>query len=328
MNTIEEQLTRDFEVVTGQMVVTDSELTQARTAIGERLQVSREGARRRRLALGVVAAVVLPVCTVAVVRAVGEMKSAAAPVSRPTDPTAEDLFLAGGPPTTEALSGVWRVDNGTMLVWFSGTDEVALDNRGRLFADPLMKGTYAIEGDEVTVSVVSGSADCIGKRFAIRVALPDDETARVVPARAPAGDCSSPMGMRESMERLLPTSEGLQGIVAGKKHWEPVPAADDLHAVWMAQGGGYLLELDPEGTYYVADATGRFDRGEWSVRGSRLTLASSAESTACSSGDELVWGDLQWRFRDMTTIRATARTNTCAAPWAAVEAWIEVPQQD
>ena len=111
MSSIEERLARDIAAVTGGVVVTESDLKDAREAVDERIDSSQR--RRRRLALGAaVAAVVVPIVAVTAVGVLGDPESATPVSPVPTDPvptnpgaadpdTAE-AFLTGSAPTPAA----------------------------------------------------------------------------------------------------------------------------------------------------------------------------------------------------------------------------------
>ena len=59
MSTIEERLSRDIEAVTGGIVVTDSELRDARVAVEDRIEGGRQRDRRRGLVAAAAAAAVV-----------------------------------------------------------------------------------------------------------------------------------------------------------------------------------------------------------------------------------------------------------------------------
>ena len=133
MSSIEERLARDIAAVTGGVVVTESDLRNARDAVDERID-SRAAARppsylsspqpRRR----------------------GDPRPGRrrAPDTRrrrrdgtTREPGADepaDLrrdFLTGSAPTPELLEGVWRVDNGTVLLRFTADGAIQFDDEGR-----------------------------------------------------------------------------------------------------------------------------------------------------------------------------------------------------
>ena len=103
------------------------------------------------------------------------------------------------------------------------------------------------------------------------------------------------------------------------------PLSDEsaLYGDWMAEGGGYVLEISPDGSYYVADESGEpIDRGQWSLRASDLTLTSSAASTECSEGDRLVLGGVEQVDLDTPTMRGTVEQNTCGGAWTPSAWWL------
>ena len=108
-----------------------------------------------------------------------------------------------------------------------------------------------------------------------------------------------------------------------------VTAAEEsrLYGTWMAEGGGHLLELAPNGEYHVAAGTGeQVDYGEWALQGSKLTLTSWPDSVECSSGDRLVLGGVEVGDSGTALLRATVRENTCGAAWTP-ERWVLIPYE-
>jgi hypothetical protein len=332
VSTIEERLSRDIEAVTGGIVVTDSELQDARVAVEDRI----EGGRRRDLRRGLVAAaavaaVVVGVATWQGFRSDDATPSPAEPVPTPTlSPLegADETFLAGDSPTPQLLRGVWRLDNPTesrMLVMFAADGGIRYDDTGRLFDDPLVHGTYDLAGDLITVQVDGGSAQCEGTALALRVAVNEDDGLNLVPVDA-AEDCGRPMRHQWVLEQELPTPEG-RAIYA-----PPGVASDrlaDREAVvgdWYVGGGGHLLELRVDNTYSLLAGYGDVvDRGSWADDESsdRLTLVSSADSPTCREGDTAVLADPRTGDFGAMVLRSTVERDDCAIGFAK-KAWIKL----
>ncbi|MDQ1599620.1 MAG: hypothetical protein QOD68_1094, partial [Actinomycetota bacterium] len=253
---------------------------------------------------------------------------------RPTTNDPQAAFLTGGAPTPELLQGVWRLENGGMQMRFSAPDVVSFDNGGRLFHNPAVQGTYVISGDLITVSVDGGPAGCGGQEFAMRASLPVPPVGpgalRLVHTRPGTGNCAPAQDERWVMEQVLPTSPNMADLVfSTDPGWQPLVGKNVLYGVWLAEGGGHLLEIDPGGTYYVAAEPGEpIDRGQWSLRGgSELTLTSSADSATCGDGDRLVLGAVEQDFGTGTrALRWSVRENTCGATWVPA-AWILIPHE-
>ncbi len=334
MSSIEERLTRDIAAVTGGVVMTESDLRDARGALDERI-TSRRQTDRRRGVIGVAAAAVLVLALgVAAFLSRGGDDETAPPVA--PSPSASDLladFLVGSAPTPELLHGVWRLDNGSVQMRFSAPNAVSFDTAGRLFHDPGIRGTYSISGDLITVSVEGGPAGCGGQEFAMRAALPGAPVGpgalRLVHTRPGTDNCSPLQDERWVMEQVLPASPDMAGLVfSTESGWQPLVSKRALYGLWLAEGGGHVLEIDPGGTYYVADDSGEpVDRGQWSLRRTDLTLTSSAESARCGAGDRLVLGAVEQVAGPGTTgLRSTVQKNACDAPWTPA-AWILIPHE-
>jgi hypothetical protein len=218
------------------------------------------------------------------------------------------------------------VDNGSTSLLFGEDGTMRIDDLGALYSHPAMTGTYTIDGDLITVTVEDAQPECIGTEFGVRASLPDPGIIRFVQGTAPTVACLAlPVG-QQVLEQVLPTSPGMADMVLSTEHgWTPLLEEATLYGDWQAEGGGYLLEMAPGGAYYVVDeAADVVDRGRWSLRGSDLTLTSSARSTRCSDGDQLVLGGMEYVDPGTSVLRATVEQNGCGVPWTPT-AWILIP---
>ena len=331
MSTIEERLARDIAAVTGGVVVTESDLRDAREAVDLRTDERRQQVRRRTLAIAGAAAVLVPILGFAAFQSLGGEDRSAPPVSPvPASPDANDVFLAGEAPTPELLQGVWRVDNDTLLLRFTADGEVRFDNGGQLFATPAVLGTYEVEGDLVTVNVDGGVAECAPQTFAMRASLPEPGALHFVHTQPGTGNCASTQDEQWVLEQVLPTSSGLRDLkLDAKGDWNPPAGLSSLYGDWMAEGGGHVLELARNGVYFVADDSGdAVDRGRWSLdrSASRLTLVSAGSSPSCDQGDRLVLGGVEQTDPGTLNMRGTVEQNTCGGAWADA-AWLMLPHE-
>ncbi len=331
-SSIEERLARDIARVTGGVVVTESDLRDAREAVGDRIDRRRQHDRRRTLAAVGAAAVVVPILGFAAFHALGGEDRTAPPVSpAPTSANADDVFLTGFTPSPELVAGVWRVDNGTMLLRFTADGEVRLDDGGRLYSDPKAVGSYQINDDLITLNLDGGSAGCAGQTLAMRASLPELGAMHVVHTRPGTGGCETLEDAYWVLEQVLPTnSDFLRGLtVPDKADWRAPADLPSLHGDWQAEGGGHVLELAPNGTYYVAEESGDVvDRGRWGFDGSasRLTLVSAAGSPTCDQGDRVVLGGVEHADPGTLMMRGSVEQNTCGGAWAPA-AWILIPRE-
>jgi hypothetical protein len=332
MSSIEERLAGDIAAVTGGVVVTESDLRDARDAVVERIDSRRQGNRRRTVIAIAAAAVLIFVVGVAAFLTLDGDRETAPPANpRPTTSDPEADFLTGSAPTPDLLQGVWRLDNGGVQMRFSAPNVISFDTGGRLFHNPGVHGTYVIAGDLITVSVDGGPAGCGGQKFAMRASVPEPPVGpgalRLVHTQPGTGDCTPVQDQRWVMEQVLPASPTMAGLVfSTETGWQRLVGKNALHGLWMAEGGEHVLEIDPGGSYYVAaEPDEPIDRGQWSLRGADLTLTSSAESTECSKGDRLVLGTVEQVAGTGTrALRSTVRENTCGAAWTPA-VWILVP---
>lgn len=313
---IEERLMRDIAAVTGGVAVTESDLEDARESIDHRIEDRRKRGRRALLAGAVAAAVVIPVVGVIAFRTLGADESAPPEIATPPSVGSDKTFLKGAAPTSESLEGLWRVDNEQLLVRFTAPDRIAFDDRGTIYSDPAVSGRYVVSGDLITFTVTGGYARCDGQTFEMRASLPEPGALRFVPLSG-FGNCATEQDDRWVLERALPTAPALADLdVIPAGGWQPLPRPGFLHGVWLADGGGRVLEIDPDGGYVVADESGApVDRGRWTSHGSDLTLTSSAASEVCDAGDRLVVSGVEQQAMVWPALRGEVSENGCGAPW-------------
>jgi hypothetical protein len=340
MSSVEERLARDIAAVTGRIVMTEPDLREAREEVDRRIDGQRQRDRRRVVLVATAAA------TAAVVGLVGwqwirgddQTPTPAGPVPSPTSPptlsTADAAFLTGTAPTQQLLNGVWREDNPDgvrfLLVSFTVDGEVRFDDSGRLLGDgAAVIGSYELADDLVTVHVENGKAECDGQSFAMRAALPQSGRLRLLHTQPGTGNCSAALNERWELEQVLPTNEDLKGLkVPNGGAWAPPENLDVLRGTWMAEGGGHVLELTPEGTYAVADDSGDVvDRGLWSLGDGRssLSLVSGADSPTCSAGARLVLAEPQVfdAYQDHPALKFTQQRNDCGGAWGQ-QVWVQL----
>ncbi len=331
MSSIEERLARDIAAVTGGIIMTDSDLREARLEVEQRT-ARRSGRRTVTAAVAAVAAAVLiPVLGVAAFETFGGDDKGAPAAKPPTDPSDGNAdFLTGSVPTPQLIAGVWREDNGTTVVQFREDGTVRFDQHGTIFGQPATTGTYEIDGDVITVTATDDArSGCSGKQFAMHAALPESGAMRSVRTIETLDDCSLTGPGRLVWEQVLPTSQGLTEMVLSQDPgWKRVSDKATLYGLWLAEGGGQAIEIDPGGSYFLAGESGEpVDQGTWSFRGSELTLTSSAASADCSTGDRLVLGAVQQINPNTTGMRGTVKENTCGAARIPA-AWFLIPHQD
>jgi hypothetical protein len=274
-----------------------------------------------------VAAVVIPLLAVTAVRTIDANDPVPPANSAPTGANLDDSFLNGSPPTTNRLEGIWRINNGFGLVRFEPQTRISSADSGQLFDAPEIQGFYEIDGDLITVGIDGGSLDCGGETFAMRASLPNPGLLRTLYTQDADNGCS-PSVVRQDLQQVLPTSRFLVGLnfsTLADSQWV-TPSQRDLFGDWLAEGGGYLLELAESGAYYVADESGDVvDQGTWSGRDAALTLTSSGGYRDCAEGDQLVLEGLQVSPSEGTRgLRGTVAQNDCGAAWTP-KAWILIP---
>ena len=341
MSSIEERLSADIAAVTQGVVVTESDLRDARDAIDERIDSQRHRDRRRVVVAAAAAAVLIPALGFAALQTLGSDDKTAPPPANPAPTTSADPegdFLTGSAPTPELIQGVWRVDEGTLLLKFTADGAIQFDDGGLLYSNPSAIGTYEIAGDLITVTVDGGPAGCAGQTFAMRASLPGPGAMRFVHTQPGTGNCAprelplpSELQVEDApgphvwwvLEQVLPTSQGFAEFAAAGGGYRPLSDKRVLYGDWMAEGGGHVLEIAPDGTYYVADESGEpIDRGQWTLQASDLTLTSSAASAECTEGDRLVLGGVEQVNLNTPNLRGTVEQNTCGGAWTPSAWWL------
>jgi hypothetical protein len=314
--------------------VTDSDLRDARAAIEDRIE-SGQRERRRTFVAAAAAAVTVVALGVAGFLTLGGEDQAAPPASDGPTPTPsvsidrQDAFLRGGDPTDEALRGIWRLDNGGILMRFAPPDLVSWDRGGRLFDNPGVQGRYAIEGDTIRITVDGGPAACGGMQIAMRAATPDDSHLRLVITEEGKSVCLGYNNQQLVMEQVLPTNPEFAGYrpSVDEVGWRPLTDDGELYGTWFAEGGGYVIEFDRGNVYHVVTGTGeQVDYGEWALDGATLTLTSWPDSVDCSTGDRLVMRDVSISGSDASAIRGGVGRNDCGGAWTP-KTWILVPYE-
>lgn len=327
MSSIEQQLVRDIAAVTGGVVVTDSDLREARAEIDELID-SRHRRNRRRTVAAAAAAAVLVAGGIAAALSLSDDDGSARPAGRPTpvvDPDAD--WLTGTAPTAALIQGVWRLDNGESLVQFAPNGQVRFTVRGALFADPDGIGTYSIHGDVIDLTTSSPGQDvCANAQFSMRASLVDAGIMHFVRSGPPDPGCSPvPFSyVRGRWEQLLPTSPDLAGAGFSKdSRWKPLTDKYNLYGDLMPEGGGYVIEVNDRGTYSVADESGAVvDQGHSTLRHATLTLTSGADSQ-CAQGDRLVMTGMEYESPGINGVRGTVQRDDCNGGWAA-RTWITI----
>jgi hypothetical protein len=325
MNTIEQRLMQDIAAVSRGIVVTDSDLKEARSALHDRIEDSHGGRSRVFLAVAAAAAVAT-VGAVIAFQTLGDDGGKAQP-ARPPAPTlsqAELNYLTGSAPTPELIQGVWRLDDGIVSVRFGADGTVDFSNSGELFGHPDTTGRYTIDGKIVTfTTTTTGEPDCVDATYVMGVSISRSGDMRYALPGGDAARCAPLTVGRLRLEHALPTSKSL--TFTNIRGWEKMGAGTELYGDFIAEGGGYVLELGRDNAYYVAaDLGGVVDRGQWHLQGRQLVLTSVAASPRCAPGDTLVFDELEMTAPGTLAFRGTVKQNACGGTWTPT-GWVRIP---
>lgn len=325
MTSVEERLTRDIAAVTEGVVVTETDLSEARAALDERVAERRRSTRRRAMVGAALAAVVIPAVGIATVLSFDEGADTRPADTPPSVSNPYENLLSGRTPTAEQVEGVWRLDNDVLLVRFLPDGQVWIDADGRLFSrDRALAGNYEMDGDRITLTVGQAAEEGCAGVHVLRASLPDPGVMRTVRTSPAPGGCSLLALDYWALEKILPTSPLYDDEDWRKaaRNW-PALAEATLPGIWYPQGGGHLLAVSSTGSrggYAVVDESGEpVDRGQWSMGGSpaRLTLTSDSQSVACQQGDQLVLTDLGQEDFGRPLLKGTVVRDDCQGGWAA-----------
>jgi hypothetical protein len=328
VSTIEERLSRDIEAVTGGIVVTDSELRDARVAVEDRIEGGRQRDRRRGLVVAAAAAAVV----VGVATWQGLSGDDASPSPAPPGPSTaalsdeEQEFLTGEALTAENLPGVWRLDNSRWLFMFTADGDFRYDETGRLSAHPRAYGTFALDGDTISVDIDGGSAGCAGKTIALRGVVSAEGPIHVLPVGTDPSRCGAPFAAQWVLEPVLPAGYFSQYSNGPGVNWEPPADHDAMLGNWYDPMDGYLVELREDGTYStITGTTTLSDRGTWSVDESvtRLTLVSGSDSPTCREGDLFVLDNLRAKDFGRLNLQGDLGRNDCDVAWTGA-GWVHL----
>lgn len=323
MSSVEERLVRDIEAVTGGVVVTQADLEQARDKVEDRIERSGRGRRRwTALAAAATAAAVVGAVTLALTtEPAGEADPAGS--GPENDPWAS--FLKGDAPTEEAVRGVWRVDNGSTLVRFTG-DEVALDTRGQITA-PEIEGSYVLEGDQIVMDLEASAGPGCSGEAAFRASVVGPGEMRMVADDAVTDGCVLEQSGRWVLEHVLPTSREMVDFGLPKSGgYGPLERAV-VPGFWLVVGGGTGLQLSPEGTYAALDDSGEVvEQGRWQLDGEELSL--TADTTGC----RVVLSNAQHVNPGTDMIRGELTEYRCEMPWVSGDGgdtmeWFQIPDR-
>ena len=327
MSNIEQQLTRDIEAMTKGVIVTEPELLEARSALDERIDGTRRRDRRRTVVAIAAAAVVVAGAGAIGYQALGE-DSETAVAADPAPTTVEDPYaqwFIGASPTPQLIAGFWREDNGGISMLFDEDGSVHFDETGRVYSGPGAWGTYEINGDTIAMTL-KGGEKCKGTRFTMRASILKNGDMRALPDYGSRPNCTPISSSQLTWQHVLPTSPSFGSIPFSQETgWEPLTGKVPLNGDWAAEDGGWVIEMTPDGAYYVLNNSAEaVDQGGWSRQGGDLVLTSSAASTQCNTGDRFVLGNVQWVNPGTDVIKGTMEENSCNGTWTP-KTWFLIP---
>ena len=320
MSSIEERLARDIAAVTGGVVVTDSDLRDARKGIDDRIgsgtaatagarRRGRRGRRRRprpgrrrvpdarrgrqggasRQGRGR--------------RQPDRRQPRRLPHRRRTDGRAPPRGLAAGQR--------------------QGADALRPSRPGVLrprrpaLRQPRRPGPVRLDGDTIRITVDGGPDGCGGRQIA-HAGRPSPKKGSSTSSLPEPGEgaCAGLQDERLVMERMLPRARATVDYLASKERgWQ---ALTDT-AAWSGRGSPKAVATcwsSTAATYHVATGTGeQVDYGEWALERGKLTLTSWPDSVDCSTSDILVMGGLEFDESGTTAIRSDVQRNDCGGDW-------------
>ena len=219
--------------------MTDSELRDARVAVEDRIEGGRQRDRRR----GLVAAAAAAAVVVGVATWQGLSGDDASPSPAPPGPSPaalsdqEQEFLTGDALTAENLPGVWRLDNSRWLFMFTADGGFRYDETGRLSAHPRVYGTYAVDGDTITVDIEGGSAGCAGQTITLRAVVSANGPLHVLPVGSDPSSCGAPFAASGCWSRCCRPATSLSYRNVPGVNWDPPAGYDAVLGTWYDPTG-------------------------------------------------------------------------------------------
>ena len=175
------------------------------------------------------------------------------------------------------------------------------DETGRLSAHPRVYGTYAVDGDTISVDIEGGSAGCAGQTIALRAVVSAKGPLHVLPVGSDPSSCGAPFAPQWVLEQVLP---------AGYLRLAPEPSRSSTGTRWPATTPCWATGTTRRAatssscgttgpTRPSRGSTELADSGTWTVDPSvtRLTLVSGADSPTCREGDRFVLDNLRAQGR-------------------------------
>jgi hypothetical protein len=309
--------------------MTQSDLQEARTPSTP--ETDRRRGRNRYLGAAVALVLLAVAGGVTAYQVLGDDDPSSSSDKPEQVPDPDANFLSGRAPNGALVQGIWRVDNDHRVLAFHADGTFAYTEQGNVFTAPSSTGTWALAGDEITITTTSTTkAGCIGDFFTVRASLPATGSMHFVHSAASPGDCSPMVPRQWVLEQLLPSEFFKDFVVSTERGWDPLTATPrDLQGFWLAEAGaGFAIELGPKGEYVVAGGGGEpVDHGEWSFGDQELVLTSGSNSPTCDQGDRMAITGMETVNPGTPAIRGTVSQNTCQAPWTSA-AWFLIPDID
>ena len=201
---------------------------------------------------------------------------------------------------------MWRLDNSRWLFMFTSDGGFRYDETGRLSAHPRAYGTYAVDGDTISVDIDGRLG---------RVCREDHRPARqwclrtgpihVLPVGSDPSSCGAPFAAQWVLEPVLPVGyfDSATGTVPASTGTRR-PATTPCWATGTTRQGGYLVELRDDGTYSTitgttswptaapGPSTRRSPGSPWSAGRTRRRVArgTGSSSTTCGRRTSAVLG--------------------------------------
>ena len=201
---------------------------------------------------------------------------------------------------------------------FTSDGRFRLDDTGQLSADPQVDGTYAVDGDTITVDIEGGTSGCAGQTLTLRaVVSANGPSARRCPSAA-TEQLRASLRHQWVLEPVLPTATSPRSRALPVPTGTRLTGYDAMPGNWYDPQGGYLVELRDDGTYSTitgstaADRQRHLDRrpiGHPAHHGQRGGLAD------VSRGDRFVLDNLRAKDFGVLDLQGDLGRNDCDVAW-------------
>jgi hypothetical protein len=354
MNSVDEQrVIEGLQALTGGLVVTEQDITDAHSTLQDRLQPHKP--RRARVVIAVAAIAAAIVAGFTLVNTLGSHDTAP-PVVTTTDtpsllldPRAWDLtdqeFMAGVQPTRGDLVGLWhvRTSDDSWLVFFGSNGFTTTTNGGGLLnGKEGNQGTWQLQAGTLTTRITSGFCVTPTARpedlvSSSRVVLMPDGSLHILTrphdlgVHKKGGLCRGAAGDRMLIDRVAPgSSRFVDSFQPQDDAWFSPSRHNELSlpGVWVSADANWLLTVDLDLSYRAFrngdPTTTPVDEGRLALSSDGLLRATCRGGGASAQVQLTSNQPIDGLVNQLLMLRGSYVDNTCGLAIGATLDWRKV----